>query len=223
MYVKCKKPPFTRAMCLDGSKFREQFLKTVTQGTFLWNYFKIRPAVSEKKIFKNFLKNSISLPWQPVFDGIKFCEQFLIDWLNGVLHRFKQYFSHITATAHIIHAFLGFSSTRLGSEVSCPRTLPRKNPEDLVRLEPRTPELRVKHLTTEPRWILNNFWRGPPKEHSYQVWSKLAQRFGSRRCLKKLLTTHDGHITTLKAPLEHVVLRWAKNIWSSDRSMVFRL
>ena len=49
---------------------------------------------------------------------------------------------------------LGFTSTRLGSEVSCPRTLPRKNPEDLVRLEPRTPGLRVKHLTTEPRGTL---------------------------------------------------------------------
>ena len=57
---------------------------------------------------------------------------------------------------------------------------------------------------------VNNFWRGPPKEHSCQVWSKLAQRFGRRRCLKKLLTMHDGHLTTLKAPLEHVVLRWAK-------------
>ena len=29
-----------------------------------------------------------------------------------------------------------------------------KNPEDLVRLEPRTPGLRVKHLTTEPRGTL---------------------------------------------------------------------
>ena len=29
-------------------------------------------------------------------------------------------------SAHIIHAFLGFTSTRLGSEVSCLRTLPRK-------------------------------------------------------------------------------------------------
>ena len=47
------------------------------------------------------------------------------------------------------------------------------------------------------------FLRGPPKEHSCQVWSKLAKRFRRRRCLKKLLTTHDGHITTLKAPLEH--------------------
>ena len=56
------------------------------------------------------------------------------------------------ATAHIIHAFLGFTSTRLGFEVSCPRTLPRKNPEDQVRLEPRTPGLQVKHFTTEPHW-----------------------------------------------------------------------
>ena len=32
----------------------------------------------------------------------------LIDWLNGVLRHFQQYFSHITATAHIIHVFPGF-------------------------------------------------------------------------------------------------------------------
>ena len=58
------------------------------------------------------------------------------------------------ATAHI-HAFLGFTSTRLGSEVSCPRTLPRKNPEDPVQLKPRTPGLLVKHFTTEPRGTLS--------------------------------------------------------------------
>ena len=58
--------------------------------------------------------------------------------------------NYILLTAHIIHDFLGFTSTRLGSEVSCPRTLPRKNPEDPVRLEPRTPRLRVKHFTTGP-------------------------------------------------------------------------
>ena len=72
----------------------------------------------------------------------------LIDRLNGVLRRFQHYFSHITATAHIINVFLGFTSTRLGTEVSCPRTLPLKNPEDPVRLE------RVEHFTTEPRGTL---------------------------------------------------------------------
>ena len=48
-------------------------------------------------------------------------------------------------------SFLGFTSIKLGSEVSCPKTLPRKNPKDPVRLEPRIPGLRVKHFTNEPR------------------------------------------------------------------------
>ena len=38
-------------------------------------------------------------------------------------------------------SFLGFTSTSLGSELSSPRTLPRKNPEDPVRLKPGTPGL----------------------------------------------------------------------------------
>ena len=53
-------------------------------------------------------------------------------------------------------SFLGFTSAWPGSEVSCPRTLPRKSPEDPVWLEPRTPGLRVNHHTTEPRWTLVN-------------------------------------------------------------------
>ena len=50
--------------------------------------------------------------------------------------------------------FLSFTTTRLGTEVSCPRTLPRINPGDLVGPEPRTPGLQVKHLSTEPRGTL---------------------------------------------------------------------
>ena len=38
---------------------------------------------------------------------IYFAEE-LIGWLNGVLRRFQQYFSHIMATVHIIHVFPGF-------------------------------------------------------------------------------------------------------------------
>ena len=52
-------------------------------------------------------------------------------------------------------SLLGFTSTRLGSEVSCPTTLARKTPEDPVRLEHRTPGLRVKHFTTETRGTLD--------------------------------------------------------------------
>ena len=48
MSIQCKKPPFTRTIFIDRSKFCEQLLKRVTQGTFLWNYFKIWQAVLEK-------------------------------------------------------------------------------------------------------------------------------------------------------------------------------
>ena len=37
------------------------------------------------------------------------------------------------------------------SEVSCPRTLPRKTSEDPARLKPRIPGLIIKYFTTEPR------------------------------------------------------------------------
>ena len=43
--------PHSPEPCLWTDENFEQFLKRVTQGIFLWNYFKIRPAVSEKKIF----------------------------------------------------------------------------------------------------------------------------------------------------------------------------
>ena len=48
-----------------------------------------------------------------------------------------------------------------GSEVSCPRTLPQKNPENPVWLEPRTPGLRVKHFTTEPPKTPARFLKNP--------------------------------------------------------------
>ena len=52
----------------------------------------------------------------------------LINELNGVLHCFQQYFSHITATAHIICAFLGFTITRLGLRSVLPKDPPTKKP-----------------------------------------------------------------------------------------------
>ena len=45
-------PPPTATMFFDGSKFREHFLKKVTQGTFLWNYFKIGPGASEEDVLR---------------------------------------------------------------------------------------------------------------------------------------------------------------------------
>ena len=54
----------------------EQFLKSVTQGTFLWNYFKIWPVVSEKKIFLRisscpYIVQKAPIHQSHVFKGIK--------------------------------------------------------------------------------------------------------------------------------------------------------
>ena len=60
----------------------------------------------------------------------------LIDWLNGASTVFQLYqgdSSHYSCLSWV-SPVLGW-----GSEVSCPRTLPWKNPEDPVLLEPRTP------------------------------------------------------------------------------------
>jgi len=64
---------------------------------------------------------------------------------------------------------------------------------------------------------LNNYERGPPRDHSCEVWSKSNKRFQRRCCLKKLLTdarTH-GHTHGRRTPdiegsqklTEHFVLR----------------
>ena len=52
---------------------------------------------------------------------------------------------------------------------------------------------------------VNTFQKGPPKEHSCQVWSKLAQRFG-RRHSKKSLATRDGH--------QVILTNWDKKIFN---------
>ena len=80
--------------------------------------------------------------------------------------------------------------------------------------------LKTYFLTPLPTYAtnwngLNNFDRGPPRDHSYEVWSKSNKRFQRRCRLKKLLThgrmqgrTDDGHWRITKA---HFVLRWANN------------
>ena len=60
------------AMFFYGSKFREQFLKRVTQRTFLGNNSQISPRVSEKKTFLRiclcrYSVKSLPHPWRPCF------------------------------------------------------------------------------------------------------------------------------------------------------------
>ena len=90
-----------------------------------------------------------------------------------------------------------------GSEVSCPRTLPRKNPEDLVRLEPRNPGLRVEHLATEPCGTLLNF----------KPWSHRANR---RVADKK---SFNPFISVLCSFL----IQWIRSLSGDVRWCLFRL
>ena len=87
--------------------------------------------------------------------------------------------------------------------------------------------LKTYFLTLWPTYAtkqnhLNKFGRGPPRDHSCEVWSKFNEWFQRRRCLcKKVyarLTTDDARRTTTDneqrpvtiAHHEHFVLRWAK-------------
>jgi len=69
----------------------------------------------------------------------------------------------------------------------------------------------------------NKFGRGPPSDHSWEVWSKSNEQF-QRSCLKKLLTDaqtmDDGQWAITKAYLEDIVLRWAKNTGTSQLQFV---
>ena len=56
-----------------------------------------------------------------------------IDWLNGVLHQFQQYFNHSMATTIIIHVSPGFISTTLGPWNILLMNTPTKTPEDPVQ------------------------------------------------------------------------------------------
>ena len=123
-------------MFMEKSKFHEQFLKRVDQGTFLWNYFKIGQEVPEEKVFKkNCLKKKHFVTiTTSVFDGIKFCEWFLKRTSKGTF-------------------------------------LP-----SLVQIGPVVWEEKMFNE------IIDDAWRKTQSEHQ----------------------------VILKAPLEHVVLRWAK-------------
>ena len=52
--IYCKKPPFTRAMFMDGSKFRKHFLKRVTKDHSSEIISKSDQQFRRRRFFKNF-------------------------------------------------------------------------------------------------------------------------------------------------------------------------
>jgi hypothetical protein len=73
----------------------------------------------------------------------------------------------------------------------------------------------------------HNFGRGPSKDHSTKVWSKLTQWFLRRRLkCEKLTTDDDDGLTTDETwwqKLTWPLARWAKNEWINSNTDVFRV
>ena len=225
-------------------------MKRVTQGTTLWNYSKFWPAVSEK-IFKEFLHiclvQKVSPPWWPCLSmdqnfSNKFwkgspkeqsCE--IISKSDQGFKRkrfFKNFFMSVLCKKPPQPLFIRRIKI---SRIIFEKGHPKDNLWNNFKIGPAVSEdkifkefLKKFHLVTMATRVFDGikfckqFWRGPPKKHSCQVWFKLAQRSRRSWCLKKLLMAQDGqrktdngHRVILKAPVEHVVFRWAKKIAAS--------
>ena len=82
---------------------------------------------------------------------------FFIEWcftpLSTVFQSCHGDSSHYSCLSWV-SPVLGWALKCLAKGNSC-----EKNPEGTVRLEPRTPGLRVKHFTTETRGTLLNYFR----------------------------------------------------------------
>ena len=150
---------------MDRSKFREQFLKRVTQGTFLWNYFKIWPAVPEKKTFQEFL-HVLIVQEAPIHQS----------HVNRQIKISRTIFEKGHQRNIPVKLFQNLTSSSGGdflSISSCPYSA-------------RSPHSQEPCLWTDQNFA-NNFWKGSPKEHSCEIISKLDLRFQRRRFLKNCL------------------------------------
>ena len=158
-------------MFLGGSKFCEQFLKRVTLGTFLWNYFKNLTSSFGEEDFSRisscpYSARSPHSPEPCFWTDQNFANSF---WKGSP----KEHFCEIISKSDQRFQRRRFLKNCLKNSISLPW-----QPEFLMESN-----------------SVNKFWWGPPKEHSCQVWYKLIRWFWRRRCLKKLLTTHNGRRT----------------------------
>ena len=151
-------------MFIDGSKFHEQHLQRVTQGTFLWNYFKIWPAVS-KKVFEEFLHVCI-------------------------VHKAPIHQSHVYRLIKILRTIFEKDHPR-NIPVKLFQNLTSGFGEDFLRISSCPCSARSPHSPEPCLWMdqsfANTFWKGSPKEHSCKIIWKSDQRFQRRTFFKNFL------------------------------------
>ena len=155
-------------MFVEGLKFRKLFLKRLTQGTFLWNYFKIWPAVLEKKIFWEFLHVHIAQ--------------------EAPIHQ-----SHVYGQIKILRTIFEKGHPRNIPVKLFQNLTSSFREEDFLRISSCPYSARSPHSPEPCLWMdwnfANNFWKGSPKEHSCEIISKSDQRFRRRRFFKNFFVS----------------------------------
>ena len=150
---------------MDGSKFREQYLKRVTQGTFLWNYFKIWPAVSEKKIFYEFLLLHVYMVQEVPIHQSHVYRQIKISRTS-----FEKHHPRNTPLKLFQNRTSGFWE------------------EDFLRISSCLYSAKSPHSPEPCLWtdqnFANTFWKGSHKEHSCEIILKSNQWFRRKRFFK---------------------------------------
>ena len=152
-------------MFFKRSKFREQFLKRVTQGTILWNYSKFWQMVSEMKIFYEFLYVHIvqKVPPPPPPPPPS-CHVF---WQIKILQTiFEKGRPRYIPVNFFQNQGKGFREEDLLRISSCPYCVKSLRPMAAMFLMDQN--------------FTNTFWKGSHKEQSCEIISKLDQRFQRR-------------------------------------------
>ena len=146
--------PYFRQIKILRSKFCEQVLKRVTQGIFLWNYFKIWPAVSKKKIIWALLH-------VPILREAPINQSHVYGWIKISRTVFEK--GHPRNIP--VKLFQNLTSS-FGEE-------------DFLRISSCPYSARSPHSPEPCLWMdqnfANNFWKGSPQEHSCEVISKSDQ------------------------------------------------
>ena len=136
---------------MDGSKFHKQLLERVTQGTFLWNYFKNWPVVSEKIFLRiSSCLHSSSSPNSP--EPCLFTNQNSRTCLRKV--------TQWTFLWNYFKIWIAVSEKKIFLRISlCQNSASSSN----------SPE---PCLLTDQNFA-NNFWKGSPKEHPCEFYFKI--------------------------------------------------
>ena len=209
--TQCKKPPRTAAMFFDRSKFREQFLKMVTQEQSCEIISKSDKWFQRRRIFMNFSEVHIVKKASPngvhVFRRIKISRT---NFENGHTRNNPVKFFRILTSGSGEEDFLRISSCPYSAKIPPPprppcfstdQTCERNNPvklfqnltcgfrgEEFWRISLKSTHWKkpppIAAMFFDGSKFCEQFWKGPHKEQSCEMILNSDQRFRRRRFFK---------------------------------------